>query len=67
MSVFFVGLDPLVIGILFRILVMKEGSVAEFGTVRELAANSTSIFRNMARAAGIDLSNFEGDNYSVHL
>ncbi|KAH9365075.1 hypothetical protein HPB48_017275 [Haemaphysalis longicornis] len=41
-----------------RILVMKDGSVAEFASVGELAANSNSIFSAMARAAGIDLSTF---------
>ncbi|XP_077528197.1 multidrug resistance protein mrp-7-like [Haemaphysalis longicornis] len=50
-----------------RILVMKEGSVAEFGTIGELAANPNSIFRAMARAAGIDLSIFADDVFSVRL
>ncbi|XP_077527021.1 ATP-binding cassette sub-family C member 3-like [Haemaphysalis longicornis] len=50
-----------------RILVMKEGRVAEFGTVGELAGNPNSIFRAMARAAGIDLSHFEEDSCSTRL
>ncbi|KAH9384365.1 hypothetical protein HPB48_026372 [Haemaphysalis longicornis] len=39
-----------------RILVIKDGSIAEFGSVGELAANPKSAFFAMACAAGIDLS-----------
>ncbi|KAL3234763.1 hypothetical protein MRX96_022532 [Rhipicephalus microplus] len=50
-----------------RILVMSEGRVAEFGTAAELAANPSSIFGAMARAAGIDTSALQNSNYSVRL
>ncbi|XP_077527047.1 multidrug resistance protein mrp-7-like [Haemaphysalis longicornis] len=50
-----------------RILVMKEGRIAEFGTIEELADNPDSIFGAMARAAGINLFNFHGNVSSSHL
>ncbi|XP_077490104.1 multidrug resistance protein mrp-7-like [Amblyomma americanum] len=50
-----------------RILVMSDGSVAEFGTVTELASNSCSLFSAMARTAGIDLVALQNDTDFVHL
>ncbi|XP_075557069.1 ATP-binding cassette sub-family C member 2-like isoform X2 [Dermacentor variabilis] len=50
-----------------RILVMSEGCVAEFGTVADLAANPTSIFGVMARAAGIDTSSLQSSGCFVRL
>ncbi|XP_070379117.1 ATP-binding cassette sub-family C member 2-like isoform X2 [Dermacentor albipictus] len=50
-----------------RILVMSEGCVAEFGTVADLAANPSSIFGAMARAAGIDTPSLQNNGYSVRL
>ncbi|XP_077528196.1 multidrug resistance protein mrp-7-like [Haemaphysalis longicornis] len=50
-----------------RILVMTEGRIAELGSVGELAANPTSIFAAMARAAGIDLSTLTNNDFLVRL
>ncbi|KAH7970754.1 hypothetical protein HPB49_015080 [Dermacentor silvarum] len=46
-----------------RILVMRDGGVAEFGTVAELAANPSSVFREMALTAGIDLTTMLNVSY----
>ncbi|XP_077527041.1 multidrug resistance protein mrp-7-like isoform X2 [Haemaphysalis longicornis] len=50
-----------------RILVMADGRIAELGSVGELAANPTSIFAAMARAAGIDISTLTNNDFHVHL
>ncbi|XP_077527043.1 multidrug resistance protein mrp-7-like isoform X2 [Haemaphysalis longicornis] len=50
-----------------RILVMTDGRIAELGSVGELAANPTSIFAVMARAAGIDISTLTNNDFHVRL
>ncbi|XP_075526511.1 ATP-binding cassette sub-family C member 2-like isoform X3 [Dermacentor variabilis] len=48
-----------------RILVMSEGSVAEYGTVQQLLSDSNSLFYDMARKAGVVFGDLPPNN-SLH-
>ncbi|XP_070397469.1 ATP-binding cassette sub-family C member 2-like isoform X2 [Dermacentor albipictus] len=45
-----------------RVLVMSEGSVAEYGTVQQLLSDSNSLFYDMARQAGVVFGDLQQNN-----